>query len=239
MTVCSPRRTMAPVPPPPPTPPLGPVPPGGTRLITDPTDRGAGPTLNRETDARTAITRGLAEYIGQLVVEINGREVQFKQVFDTFPDVEDDAVYPAAIVWSEEEGRYDHSKFTEQLQPENRLPPPDDDKFLASAAEYVLDARVEAWATDGRQRAALVAMLEDAFSPVLFTGAGVRLELPHYFNQRAEFVLMSGGYVDGDEQASRRFRAASVVVRGRVPVVRVIRAPTMLVRTRVTVNGSP
>lgn len=230
---CSPFIQVSPTPPPPPSSPGAPTAPGGTRLIVDPTDLQYY-SVNKECDARTALTRGLREYLEQLSVEIDGRLVNFIQVFDTYPDFEDSAKYPSALVYSQEVGAYDASKFTTGPTLKNRLPAPDNDKYLVSPAEYVLDMKIELWATDNVERAALCAMLEDAMAPVLFIGAGVRLELPHYHGQRAEYEMISHSYMDNSADAMRRYRVANMVVRGRVPVTRIVTLPTARIKTRVT-----
>lgn len=231
---CTPFIKVPPTPAPPPSSPGAPDGPGGTRLIVDPTEKQRY-TINKETDARTALTRGLKEYLLQLQVNMEGRIIQFDQVFDTYPDFEDGARYPAALVHSMDEGVYDASKLTVTPNTKTRMPSPDEDLYLVSPAEYVLMIKIEMWATDAVERAALCAMLEDAMSPVLYIGSGVRLELPHYHSTRAEYEMVSHTYTDGDAEAMRRFRVATMNVRGRVPVIRVASLVPARMRTKVKV----
>lgn len=205
----------------------------GTRLITDAGDRQAY-ILNRETDARTALTRGLAEYLSQLSSDFLGRPLSFQRVLSAWSQPETQALYPSAVVYSTEEGVYDASKLTMDVTPRNRLPPPNENQYVVSPAELVLDVTVEMWATDPEERIAVVSMVEDAFSPVTWIGAGIRLELPHYCNERAEFEMISSRYEDSDEDSVRRYRKAFFKARGRVPVVRVASFPAAVFRSKAT-----
>ena len=218
------------------TPLQGPQGAQGTRLIVDAGDRQVY-ALNRETDARTALTRGLAEYLAQLSVDFQGRPLAFANVFSSWAQPETQAIYPSAVVYSVEEGAYDASKLTMDVNPRNRLPPPNDNAYVVSPAEFTLDVTIEIWATDPLERAAIVAMVEDAFSPSTWIGAGIRLELPHYCNERAEFEMISSRYEDTDEDSVRRYRKAFFKARGRVPVVRVQSFPKATIRSKVAVTS--
>lgn len=208
----------------------------GTRLITDPGDLQK-LTINKTTDARTALTRGLAEYISQLSVEVDGRLSAFySNVYETYPDPENNSIYPSATVYSNDTGTYDASRLTQQANTKENLPAPDQNTFLVSPSEYVLDMVVELWANDAKERMALVAMLEEALNPVMFMASACRLELPHYCNQRADYEMISSVYIDDEQSAIRRFRIARVTVRGRVPVCRIVTLPGAMPRTRVKVT---
>ncbi len=67
---------------------------------------------------------------------------------------------------------------------------------------------------------ALVAGLERACSPVRFM-SGFRLDMPHYFGARAEFLKKSLTYEDSAEDSQRRWRRATVILEARGPVYRV------------------
>lgn len=65
-----------------------------------------------ETDAHTALTRGLAEYMRQLeAIADGGKDVRFKIVTPDFPDAEGGEDYPSAGVWSPSTGLYDATGF--------------------------------------------------------------------------------------------------------------------------------
>lgn len=190
-----------------------------TRLITEPGDK-ENLTLNRETDCRTALTRGLSEYLSQLSIEFaGGRNIAFKRVFQTYAEYEAAAIFPSALVTSDTKGTYDMSKLTPNVPVRQVFP---DGQRLLIGAEYVMDLTIDLWATDPPARAGLMAMIEDALVPVDWR-YGALLELPHYFNARGTFELIDSGYVDGDLPATQRYRRAAVTVRGRVSQIRVSR----------------
>lgn len=189
------------------------TPPGRTRLISNPDDLQV-MTRDYETDARTAITRGLKEYLEQLVVNWpGGRQSKFAKVFQTWAEPEVPAEYPSAVVYATEPGTYDARNFTpstEQLA---------DGFVIRLSAEFVQNVVVEVWTTDPKERVALVKMLEDAFSPVDWM-YGFRLELPHYHNMRATFEPMTMAYDDSADDAQRRYRRVIMVLTAHVAVVR-------------------
>jgi hypothetical protein len=202
----------------------------GTRLITRQTDPVA-LTGNQETDCRTALTRGLAEYLSQLSVEILGdRLLRFKSVFSEWAEPESLADYPSAVIYGVSEGVYDESKFTPFVQA--ALP---DGRFLMTSAEYVSEFSIEIWATDPKERFALVAMLEEAFNPVDWR-YGVLLELPHYFNERASYELLRMVYTDTELEAMQRYRKATLFVKGIVPTTRISNFALSTIRKQVTVT---
>jgi hypothetical protein len=110
-----------------------------------------------------------------------------------------------------------------------------DGRFLISGMEYVLDLMVDTWETDQEGRQAISAMLEDAFVPVDFR-YGPLLELPHYFNERATYELMSSTYVDDEAAAQQRVRRARFTVRGRVAVKHLVTLPEAKPKVRTSVS---
>ena len=171
-----------------------------TRLITQSDDRER-LTANRETDVRTALTRGLKEYLERLSIDWpGGRQSRFKRVEQTWATPEESAEYPSASVYSEQPGVYEASSLTPETIDLG------DNLTIRKVAEFRQPLTVEFITMDPIERMALVAMLEDAFDPVDWM-TGFRLELPHYFNTRAEFEKTGMDYVDGPVQAHRRMRA--------------------------------
>lgn len=196
----------------------------GTRLVTEPDDPHQF-TANQETDARTGLTRGLAEYVSQLSWEavVGGRFFQFQRVYESWPEAEDEAVYPSAVVRAESGGEYEASKMTPGVQASSRLTLPDG-RYVISPSEYAINLVLEFRATDPEERQQICAMLEKELSPLDWR-YGLLLELPHYFNQRGIYELEESRYVDGTEEAMQRLRAAHFVLRGRVPVTRLSSYP--------------
>lgn len=200
-----------------------PGPPGRTRLITAPTtphiDSGV-----QETDARLALTRGLAEYLEQLrYAAVGGRVVRFKAVHEEWAEPEENAAYPSAAVYLQGSGAYEPRALTPALNPEQRLPPPDG-RYLIIPAEYSVDVAVELWATDPEERTALIQMLEAAFNPVPWR-FGFVLELPHYFNVRSTFTLSGMSIPDDGEDAIRRYRRALFTLHAQVPLITLFSFP--------------
>lgn len=174
-------------------------------------------TSNRETDARTALKRGLAEYLQTLsFTAVGGREVSFKNVFDVWPEHEDKAKFPAAIVYSIGDGDYDASSFTPTISTRCMT---NDGFFLAKYAEYTVNLRVEFWATDPEERIALTMMMEDALNPVDWMG-GAKIELPHYHNQFAIYELKTNNFPDSEGTVLARNRKAYFTIAGQVSAVR-------------------
>ncbi len=203
--------------------PAPPLPPQrGTRVIKAADDLRPAFSINQETDARTAIARGLKEYLEQLFYQASGgRQVHFRHVFDTWAQAESNAEYPSAAVVARGEGVYDASKFTPQVESAA------EGLGVVQTSELRIDADVGVWATDNKERMALVAMLERDLVPTEFM-YGLRLELPHYFNARAEYELASMNYVDSAEDAMRRHRRAMLLVHATMPVLRLVKLPKML-----------
>lgn len=190
-------------------------------------------TSTRQTDARTALKRGLAEYIRSLsLVALGGRSVQFERVFDVWPDHEDKAVYPSAVVYSSGDGIYDASSFTPTVSSRCLT---NDGFFLTKYAEYAVDLRVEYWSNDPEERIALTMMLEDAFNPVDWMG-GAKIELPHYHNQFAIYELKTNNFPDSEGDVLARTRKAYFTVSGQVSAVRCVNLTRLTeVRSQVTV----
>lgn len=209
--------------------------PGLAVLVTD---RGTGPTYtgNREVDARTALARGVKDYLTQLSISWEGgRSLQFEQVYANWAEPEDEAVYPSAFVHMPAGSIYDASNLTPKLDGQLKLP---DGRFLVKTSEMTCDLEVEVWATDSVERAALIAMLEDAFAPTLFS-YGFRLLLPYYFGELAEFAMASMTYVDSEDAARQRFRKAVFTLKAGIPVIRLQSIPTMQTRVPVSVGTAP
>jgi hypothetical protein len=178
-----------------------------------------------ETDSRTALTRGLAEYIAQLVREQDdGRELRFQRVFYNWADTEDVAEYPSAIAYTKAPGTYEVTG-SATPSPTQRLADPDG-RYVISPMEYSAMITLDVYATDNEERTGLVAMLENAVNPYVGRGVfGFTLELPHYFNARATFEPSKMGYVDSEVAAIQRERVAMIDFVARVPVISLVSFP--------------
>lgn len=210
---------------------------GPTKLITRPNIT---PQFinNQETDIRTAIKRGLKEYLEQLSQQLNGgREVRFLRVLDTWAEPETLSVYPSAIVYTIGDGSYDSHNFIPTTNPNCKLP---DGSYLTKTAEYEVDLTIEIYCTDPEERIGISLMMENAFCPVDWM-YGFQLELPHYFNVRAKYEPLSNNFPDNESDAFQRNRIATFKFRGTAPVARLAGAAskqTLKPRLQLTVEGT-
>lgn len=213
--------------------PVPPI-PGSTRLITK-ADEAPVYTARRNVDVRSALTKGLAEYLSGLeVVAEGGRFLAFRKAFYAWAEPEDVAEYPSVIVLANLDGTYVDSKLSPGLNPRKRLPEPDG-RYFVEACDYQLDMQVQVWTNDHNARMVLADAVENAMFPTTWM-YGIRLELPFYHGVFAEYELYSSGYVDSEIDADRRIRRATFTVRGRLPVVRLAKFPAAIAESRVTVQ---
>lgn len=193
-------------------------------------------TAVKETDTRTALTRGLAEYLESIVVEQpDGRELRLQKVFSSWAEAEEGIAFPSAIAYTTTIGVYEAKRLSPGVQQNCKIPEPDG-RFLVTPSDYVAPVTVEVWATDIVERGTLVGALEDAFNP--FTGQyGFTLELPHYHNVRATYEPTQMGYMDSEADAMQRNRKAMFVLTGRVPLVKLATFPGAKPRANVVAVG--
>lgn len=192
------------------------------------------PTGTRLCDARTAVRRGLKEYLEQVVLDREGVLFRFKRVLEVHAEFEDKALFPSALIESLGDGSYD-AHFTPTIDPKLKLA---DGRFLVKVGELSADLSIEILGTSAEERAGGFMLLEDALSPVDWR-SGFLLELPHYWNARASYCLTSGSVADTDEEAARRWRRGAVLVTVTVPVYRLRTLPLMDPRARVEVDDVP
>lgn len=219
-----------PVPEPSYPPDLVPPPLGLTQLVTN-TDDPVVCTATRLTDALTATRRGLAEYLEQVFLDIEGVRVRLQKVHPVWAEGEETAVFPSAAIVLVGDLTYDASSLTPTLDPTCRLP---DGGYLVKYSELTATLMVDLFASSPDERAQVMLLLEDALNPVDWR-YGFVLELPHYHNVRAVYELATAQSLDSEGTAIRRWREGSAVLNVRVPVVRPRTLPTMEVRVGVEV----
>jgi hypothetical protein len=170
-------------------------------------------TFVRTTDARTALARGLAEYLAQVsIVWEGGRRVQFERVYVEWAEMESPEVYPAAALVAIDDAEYEDA----ELSPRTVQVSDGTRRYVRAVAELQQEFQLQLWTTDPEERAAMVAMVEDALSPADFM-YGLRLELPFYFGARATYEPLSVLYQDDEAAAQHQWRRAIITVRGHVP----------------------
>ncbi len=184
-----------------------------SRLVMLPNDLRV-PSQQCTTDATSALTRGLAEYMfGLSYVAPGGRFLRFAASFDEWAETEDLEEFPAFVAYTNGTvGSYAARNLTPTFG-SIRYP---DGTYEQAASELDISITCEVWANDPEERKNLCKMVEDACSPVDWM-SGFRLELPHYFNQRATFDLISMQYLGGEREAKIREVKARFIIGGSVP----------------------
>lgn len=192
-----------------------PGPPGPTRLIKEAGDLQVYSAV-QYTDCRTAICRGLQEYLQQLEFQQSGgRLFKFKKVLHTWAQPEDPAEYPSACVYAPGPGTYDSSSYTSSIQQLETLGP---NQYLRKPCELMLDLIIEIYCTSPDERVAISEMMENALNPGDFM-YGFLLEMPHYFNERAIFEPTSHEYSDESADSKRRLRRLLIGLTATMPVL--------------------
>jgi hypothetical protein len=193
------------------------------RLITS-SDDPQELTLTRTTDTRTALARGLVEYLGLLsFVAEGGREMSFANVQVTWAEPEQPASSPALTITGMDPGSYADTDFTPTVAKVFG-----GQKALLEFGALEQEFLVTVWSTDPMQRMGLATLIEDASDPVDWM-SGFRLELPFYFGARATYTVRNVQYLEGAQDSQRRWRLAVFGVRGVVPKYRPIGAPPLLI----------
>ncbi len=217
------------LPPPPPT--------GESRIVLEPDEQEV-LTARREVDARTALTRGLREYLAQLsITDEGGAEHRFLEVMDVWAEPEDVARLPSAAIYGAARGRYDASSFTPALSLSQRIPLPDG-RWVVKPCEYVQDFVIDVWAAEPDVRSILAAMVEEELSPVDWM-YGMHLVVPYYHSAVAAFSAVDADYQDSEADAQKRWRRAKFIVTGRIPVLRIKGIPLMDPTIKLTVDAGP
>mgnify|MGYP005616038231 FL=1 len=193
---------------------------GLTRLIYRPTDQ-MRLSPRRECGASEAAARGFKEYLEQLSIDApsGGRRLSFVTVETTFGDLWTPTHCPAANVHggvgdaeytaaktsgtpvecdaTDKEITYGHDAYGQNLPPNYR-------RAWFSPSTFEADFNLEVWAQDKGQRSLLELMLEDDFNPTPdWLSGGVRLELPHYCNARADFHIAGSSIAYEGRQAQQ------------------------------------
>jgi hypothetical protein len=190
--------------------------PGTTRLVAP----GELQKLShiQETDARTAVCRGLQEYLQQLNFNFAGTAYRFKKVLHTWAEPEDPAVYPSCCVYSTTPALYDASSMTPfELNDDTLLP----NSYVQKSAELTMDVMMDCFFTSPEERMIVNAQLEGFLNPENSI-YGFWLELPFYFNARACFELQSTEYIDEASSAQRRLRRLLLSFAATIPVLQFV-----------------
>lgn len=188
---------------------------GETTLITRPDIRES-LTFRQETDARTALVRGLAEYLRPRRMESPAGLVEFKAGYFDHAEPEERAQRPSFSVMGVGMGQYEPVHMTPIVFRDPLTPK----RHLVTPAEYTLNMTVQLFCTNPQERMMCSALLEAAIYPVSWM-AGFRLQLPFYFNSYATFEPQGTEYRDSPDTAVRRERNSVLQLVGRVRVLQV------------------
>lgn len=185
-----------------------------------------------EADVKTAIARGLRDYLKTLSIHWpGGRFFEFKEVFISVADTEVPAKFPSASVFGETEGEFEDLQCAPALIQVND---PHDRRYVKVVTNYSMPIEVTVWANDTHERTALCAMLDNAFDPVEFM-TGFRLELPFYFNARATYLCERSEYTEDETDANQRRRKAKYYLTGVCPKI-VPAGPKVSARPRLSTS---
>lgn len=195
-----------------------------TSLVVD-ADAAQARTNLEETDAIGAMRRGLREYLSQVHKDIAGVRVRFEEVFEEWATSDDENVrYPsAAVLLSDGNVTFDSTGFSTSIIADDRLP---DGRYVIKVAEAVTEFAIECHCSSPGERQSVSMLLEEALNPVDFM-YGFALDLPHYFGQRAAFMVTAAELVDDAASARHGLRTIRAKVAGQVSVVRPRALPRM------------
>lgn len=179
-------------------------------------------TTSRQECAPQALLRGIVEYLETQAIKVNGRSVGFKSVVDRLPDFEQGMLaLPAAACVLEGDGEYRSMRIGASAGAFVSTVSTADTRSVGSPCDYEADIRVWLWANDPQIRSALLALVEDMLNPVDWM-QGARIALPFYHGVHAEYQLKRSGILESSEDVAKRFRRASVLLHGVIPLVRLL-----------------
>jgi hypothetical protein len=191
----------------------------------------------RETDARTAIARGLREHIERLSINwAGGRLLKFEKVFEVWGEPEEPAVFPSLAIVGEGPAEYQDSEMAPRLIQLTEEKGDGSGRVIKQVSEVMQTFVLIVWCTDPVERQGLVSLVEDAMEPADYM-TGLLLELPYYFNSRAIYERLSLAYEDSAEDARRRWRKALILATGTVTQIVPI-GDMVLARPRLQLHAS-
>jgi hypothetical protein len=207
-----------------------------TRVITSPNDLEK-TTSYRETDCRTALARGLREYIedNHSIQWAAGKEVSFLNVLEIWGAPEFPAKFPSCVVNGAGDGTYVGNQLNPSLVECSDIP----GTYVRVRGDFEQTFDLIVWATDDVARMALTSHLESLLNPVDWMD-GLRLELPFFFGARATYIATSPVYQDAEDSSSRKLRVGLIRVIANVgDILPDVARPNVKVRRDILVNGMP
>lgn len=167
-------------------------------------------------DVKTALARGLCEYIKEHVeIQPSGGRVQnkLKKVVNMYAEPEVLSDYPSATVMFGGDGEYDQGSL--------ETIPIDRDQCVVVLSSFTQDLILEVWCTTPTERALFTNAVEEKLDPTDWM-CGLRLTLDHYYGVRATYLIKSVEFADDGEQNVRRYRIARFIITGTAPRLRLV-----------------
>jgi hypothetical protein len=188
-------------------------------------------------DPRGAAAQALAVYLEKVVFSVaGGHQFHFAQVLREWPESFEQLKYPSAAITSASEPRTPHALTPVALEWSwNEYAP---NSVLWQTDDLAVEFQVDCWLTTKPERQAVIARLDDVFSPTE-TRSGLLLQAPpEYFCLPIRYSYRGGDRVDNSAAAFNRDREYRAKVLAEVPVVHLRRAVELQPLTRLEVLES-
>jgi hypothetical protein len=184
-------------------------------------------------DCRTALARGLAEYLSTAAVNFGQRDLTFVSWVIQWGAANEPAKLPALCVVGSQDMQTEDPNFVPIVHHLG------DGVCLRETDSVSQDFDVMLWTTDPVSRMGLTAAVEDMLSPTDWM-SGFRLKLPYYFGMEAAYLCGSMRHDDASETvASSRYVATfSVHVEG-IRLAPMPLQPLVDARFDLTMDGRP
>jgi len=190
-------------------------------------------------DEATAVGLALADVLDGLEWA-PGKKL--KAVYAGWSEPEDVQVEPAVAVMPIE-GTYEGSRSTPYEDEDSRKPTVGAGYILMQDAEFTASVELLVWASDPEMRSRVVRCVREALQEqdVMFKPSkyGLFIAVPRYFGGVVKASVAPQGvrYEDDQDEAEKRHRLAYVRVTVQLPVMRLVTAGGLEVRTVLTVQG--
>lgn len=158
---------------------------GETRLVNK--DERESLTMLRTSDPYSALSRGLAEYLGSVwYKDWNGQPLVAKRVYNASPSLGDGFVAPAiAVTLPKTRVAYGDEMLSGHVRPVKV----GEGGILNIGLSYQMPLLVQIYACHPEELWGMVALVHDALSPRLDMSFGPILELPHYHSCFVNYSL--------------------------------------------------
>jgi hypothetical protein len=133
---------------------------------------------------------------------------------------------PTAVIQARDEAVYEASGFTPRIYDEPLAGHGDSERlsYLVKYSEVIVPLVIEIHTSSPEERSQVSMLLEDVMNPVDWM-YGFKLDLPHYFNQRAVFEPVKTQQLDSEDSARRRWRPGTIFLAGQISLVRIRSLP--------------